>query len=41
LKHALDELIKIDPHDLIRPEAWFTSESDARGYVWNMFVMEV
>ena len=29
-----------DPHDLVRPEAWFQSESDARGYVWTMFIRE-
>ena len=34
----VDELESIDPHDLIRPEAWFSSENDARGFVWTMFM---
>ena len=34
----LDELRETDPHDLIRPEAWFLDEDYARGYIWRMFV---
>ena len=30
-----------DPHDILRPESWFQSESAARGYVWTMFLREV
>lgn len=37
----VDELEKIDPHDLIRPEAWFQSENDARGFVWSMFLKQL
>ena len=38
LQPILDELKEIDPHDLVRPDSWFQSESEARGYVWSMFV---
>ena len=38
LQPVLDELRQIDPHDLVRPDSWFQSESEARGYVWSMFV---
>lgn len=34
----VEELESIDPHDLIRPEAWFQSENEARGFVWTMFI---
>ena len=37
----LDELKEIDPHDLVRPEAYFSSVNDARGYVWSMFLYRV
>lgn len=37
----LDELRQIDPHDLVRPDTWFQSESEARGYVWSMFVKRI
>ena len=33
----LEELEKTDPHDVVRPDTWFPSESAARGYVWSMF----
>ncbi len=35
---TIAELKGIDPHDLIRPECYFESESHARGYVWSMFI---
>ncbi|BBE17571.1 hypothetical protein AQPE_1727 [Aquipluma nitroreducens] len=38
LQPILDELKEIDPHDLVRPDSWFQSESEARGFVWSMFV---
>lgn len=41
LKPVIDELRQIDPHDLVRPEAWFPNEDSARGLVWRMFVMRV
>jgi L-fucose mutarotase/ribose pyranase (RbsD/FucU family) len=34
----LEEVANTDPHDLVRPDSWFPSESVARGYVWSMFV---
>lgn len=34
----LDELLQIDPHDLVRPDSYFDSENSARGYVWSMFI---
>jgi len=37
----IDELRQIDPHDLVRPEAYFESESHGKGFVWNMFIKRV
>ena len=37
----IKELKEIDPHDLVRPESWFQSESEARGYVWSKFWREL
>ena len=37
---AIEKLKAIDPHDILRPESWFQSESAARGYVWTMFLKE-
>ncbi len=34
----LEELKNIDPHDLIRPNQWFLSETQARGSVWSLFL---
>ena len=34
----LEELKNTDPHDLIGPEVWFVSETQARGYVWSLFL---
>lgn len=34
----LDELQQIDPHDLVRPEEYFESEIQSRGFVWAMFI---
>jgi len=34
----IDELKSLDPHDLIRPDSWFHSENDAKGYVWALFI---
>lgn len=38
LQPILDELLRIDPHDLVRPDSYFDSENSARGLVWSMFV---
>lgn len=40
-KDILDELKKQDPHDLVRPEAYFESENHARGLVWSLFLSKV
>lgn len=37
----IEQLKETDPYDLVRPEAWFQSEKDARGFVWTMFLREV
>jgi len=37
---AIERLKEKDPHDIVRPESWFQSESAARGYVWTMFLKE-
>ena len=37
----LEDLKKIDPHDLISPEVWFISTNHARGFVWSLFLKEV
>ena len=34
----LEDLKKNDPHDLIKPDSWFQSEGDARGFVWSLFI---
>ncbi len=34
----IDELLKIDPHDLVTPDSWFQNKTTARGLVWCMFV---
>ena len=38
LTPILDELQQINPHDLVRPNSWFQSEMDARGFVWGLFI---
>jgi hypothetical protein len=34
----VDELKRIDTHDLVRPDTWFSGEGDARGYIWSLFI---
>ena len=34
----LDQMMDLDPHDLVTPDSWFMSESSARGFVWSMFI---
>ena len=41
LQPVLDELKEIDPHDLVQPESWFHTESEAKGFVWKMFIKRV
>jgi hypothetical protein len=35
---VIDQLMRIDPHDLVTPDSWFMSESSVRGFVWTMFL---
>lgn len=37
----IDELKKIAPHDLVQPETWVHSESEAKGFVWKIFIKRV
>ena len=37
----IDELSELDPHDFVRPDSWFPSESSAKGYVWTLFMKRV
>ena len=37
----IERLKETDPHDLVRPEAWFHAETDARGFVWTLFLREI
>jgi hypothetical protein len=37
----LDELIKIDPHDLVAPDTWVSYENSASGLVWQLFLLNV
>lgn len=34
---VLQKLKDTDPHDLVGPDVWFVSETQARGYVWSLF----
>ena len=38
---VIDELIKIDPHDLVTPDSWFSDETSVRGLVWTLFLLKV
>jgi hypothetical protein len=37
----LDELADTDPHDFVRPDAFFLNESAMRGLVWSLFLNKV
>lgn len=37
----LEDIKKIDPHDLISPETLFVSTNHARGFVWSLFLKNV
>ncbi len=39
-KPAIEMLIDQDPHDLISPDTWFTSDYCARGYLYSLFLNE-
>lgn len=36
----IDELKNTDPHDLVSPDIWFVSETQARGYIWSLFLQK-
>jgi len=38
---VIDELIKLDPHDFVTPDTWFSDETSARGLVWKLFLIKV
>jgi hypothetical protein len=38
---VIERLRAKDPHDLVRPESWFRAATDARGFVWTMFLREI
>ncbi|MFC0263814.1 hypothetical protein [Fontibacter flavus] len=40
-KHVLQVLRNKDPHDIVTPERWFSSEIEARGLVWVMFLNQL
>ncbi len=37
-KPIIQQMLGIDPRDLIRPEAYFEHENHARGLVWRIFM---
>ena len=37
---AIERLRKNDPHDLVRPDTWFQGATNARGFVWALFLQE-
>jgi hypothetical protein len=38
---AINRLRENDPHDLVRPDTWFQGATNARGYVWALFLQEI
>lgn len=41
LLQVIEELRQMDPHDIVRPDSFFESESHGKGIVWNMFIKRV
>jgi len=37
---TLEELKNTDPHNLVSPDVWFVSETQAKGYVFNLFLQK-
>jgi hypothetical protein len=37
---AIERLRENDPHDLVRPDTWFQGATNARGYIWALFLQE-
>ena len=40
-KPVVENLRNTDPHNIIRPDAWFMNEQAARGFVWSYFLREL
>ena len=40
LRHVIDQLKKIDPHDLVTEETYFMTENQARIHVWRLFLQK-
>lgn len=38
---VLEEMEKIDPHDLVKPDTWFPDENAALGFVYRLFIREI
>lgn len=38
---VIDELLEIDPHDLVTPDSWFSDETSTRGLVWTLFLIKI
>lgn len=38
---AIDRLREYDPHELVKPDTWFQGDTNARGYVWVLFLQEI
>ncbi|HCY77675.1 MAG TPA: hypothetical protein DHV28_17320 [Ignavibacteriales bacterium] len=38
---VIDDLLQIDPHDLVSPDDWFSDAYCARGLVWSLFLLKV
>jgi hypothetical protein len=37
----IDDLLEMEPHDLVTPETWFPNENSAYGFVWRLFMDKV
>jgi hypothetical protein len=38
---VIQDLRETDPHDLVSPETWFHTETNARGFVWTLFLRKI
>ena len=37
---VIEDLRETAPHDLVSPETWFHTETNARGFIWTLFLRE-
>ena len=37
----IEQLKENDPHDLVTPDTWFQGSTNARGFVWSLFLREI